>query len=393
MTVTVPIPRGWQILRFGDIAEIANGQVQPTEEPYGSYLHIGPENIESGSGRLHDLKTAREEGLISGKYVFDENSIVYSKVRPSLNKVCRPDFIGVCSADAYPVWPTKGLVTKDFLYYVMSSPGFVRQATEVSSRSGMPKINRRDLALVRVLVPPVQEQKKIVHTLEMLDRACTHLSGLIKAQKTLGQALVTGLIAGANKVTHRGSLLQKRKLGDYFTHRKQRGRAGLPLLSVTISAGIVQRRSLGRKVSSELPPDHHLLAQEGDLIYNMMRTWQGALGVSSGPGLVSPAYVVCAPRPGVESRYFARLLKSHHMLKKVRDYSSGLTDDRLRLYFHDFSVIPVEVPDYIEQRRIADALDAIDRQIDLMKRQADALARQKKGLMENLLTGKIRVQA
>ncbi|MHB8834375.1 MAG: restriction endonuclease subunit S [Candidatus Methylomirabilia bacterium] len=387
------MPRGWQVLRFGDIAEIANGQVQPTKEPYASYLHIGPENIESGSGRLRDLKTASEDGLISGKYLFDENSVVYSKVRPNLNKVCRPDFVGICSADAYPVWPITGLLTKDFLYYVMSSPGFVRQATEVSSRSGMPKINRRDLALVRVLVPPVQEQEKIVHTLEVWDRACTHLSGLIKAQKTLGQALVTSLIAETNKATSRGSLLQKRKLGDFFTHRKERGRAGLPLLSVTISAGIVQRRSLGRKVGSELPPDHHLLAQEGDLIYNMMRTWQGALGVSSGPGLVSPAYVVCAPRPGVESKYFARLLKSHHMLKKVRDYSSGLTDDRLRLYFHDFSVIPVEVPDYIEQRRIAEVLDAIDQQIDLMKRQADALARQKKGLMEKLLTGKIRVKA
>ena len=73
------------------------------------------------------------------------------------------------------------------------------------------------------------------------------------------------------------------------------------------------------------------------------------------------------------------------MLKRLHDYSSGLTDDRLRLYFIDFAAVPANVPSCTEQRRIADALDAIDREIILLTQQADALARRKKSLMQKIL--------
>ena len=78
---------------------------------------------------------------------------------------------------------------------------------------------------------------------------------------------------------------EQRRLGDYFTHSRRRGRAGLPVLSVTMNDGIVRRDSLGRKIESELTPEHHLLVQPEDLVYNMMRMWQGAMGVASESGL------------------------------------------------------------------------------------------------------------
>jgi type I restriction enzyme S subunit len=81
------------------------------------------------------------------------------------------------------------------------------------------------------------------------------------------------------------------------------------------------------------------------------------------------------------------------MLKQLSDYSYGITGDRLRLYFKDFARIPAKVPPIEEQRRIADVLDAVDREIELLTQQADALSLQKKGLMQKLLTGQIRVKA
>src|SRR5690554_3991207 len=96
-------PEGWKKARFEEVTRIANGQVNPKIEPYSNMLHIGPENVTSHSGQLSGCKTSRELGLISGKYEFDEQAIVYSKIRPNLNKVCRPKFHGLCSADMYPI--------------------------------------------------------------------------------------------------------------------------------------------------------------------------------------------------------------------------------------------------------------------------------------------------
>jgi type I restriction enzyme S subunit len=79
-------------------------------------------------------------------------------------------------------------------------------------------------------------------------------------------------------------------------------------------------------------------------------------------------------------------------LRKLTDYSYGLTGDRLRLYYKDFAKIPVQIPPIEEQRRIADVLDTVDRDIELLTQQADALKLQKKGLMQKLLTGQIRVK-
>ena len=96
--------RGWSI-RLGQLIEIASGQVDPKQPPYGDLPQIGSENIESYSGKLVNVKTAGEKGVISGNYAFDENDILYSKIRPALNKVAAPEFKGICSADIYPIRP------------------------------------------------------------------------------------------------------------------------------------------------------------------------------------------------------------------------------------------------------------------------------------------------
>ena len=87
------IPEEWECVRFGDVVRIGNGQVSPQKHPYINYLHIGPENIVSGTGQLVGLKTPAELGLISGKYLFDNEAIVYSKIRPNLNKICIPGLL------------------------------------------------------------------------------------------------------------------------------------------------------------------------------------------------------------------------------------------------------------------------------------------------------------
>ena len=130
------LPKGWKMGRLGDLVEIQEGLVSPVEPSYRDQPHVGADNILSGGGLVGQLKTPSELGLTSGKYPFRSGAIIYSKIRPYLNKVCRVDFDGVCSADAYPIYAKDSLVSTDFLVWSMRATGFLRQAIATSMRTG-----------------------------------------------------------------------------------------------------------------------------------------------------------------------------------------------------------------------------------------------------------------
>lgn len=143
------------------------GQVDPREEPYADMPHVGPDAIETGTARLlpDSIRTPRELGLTSGKYLFGPAHVLYSKIRPALRKVALPDFAGVCSADMYPLLPNADLISREFLALSLLSPAFSRYAVDKSERNAMPKINRTDLFAYEMPVPDKDTQKQIVREL------------------------------------------------------------------------------------------------------------------------------------------------------------------------------------------------------------------------------------
>ena len=109
--------------------------------------------------------------MISGKYVFGPQHIIYSKIRPALNKVALPDFEGLCSADAYPILPKEGVCTREFLAHVMRSDYYLRYVSAFSGRSQMPKVNRKQISGFSFPVPPLEDQKEFVLIMEQSDKS------------------------------------------------------------------------------------------------------------------------------------------------------------------------------------------------------------------------------
>ena len=181
------------------------------------------------------------------------------------------------------------------------------------------------------------------------------------------------------------------RLGDLFRSRRQKGRRGLPVLSVTMNDGLVHRDTLERKTNGTLAPEEHLLIRKGDIAYNMMRMWQGASGLAEKDGIVSPAYVVVAPREGIDPLFASYWFKSARMVYLFWAYSYGITGDRLRLYYKDFAKIPVTVPPRPEQERIGRMLATTDRAMKWTSRLIEAKRKLKKGLAQQLLTGQRRL--
>lgn len=183
----------WKPKVLGEVVKVASGQVDPTLPPHCDYPQIGSENIESDSGKLVDLKSARDKGVISGNYAFDENDVLYSKIRPALNKAATPTFEGICSADIYPIRPANDELQRSYLLYLLLSPRFLDYAIGKSERSKIPKINRDDLLSFEALIPLPAEQKRIADCLTSLDTLITTASQELEALKTHKKGLMQQL--------------------------------------------------------------------------------------------------------------------------------------------------------------------------------------------------------
>ena len=188
---------GWVETKLEEVCAITSVLVDPRNEVFLDLTHVGAGNIVSKTGVFVDLKTAREEELISGKFIFDETMVLYSKIRPYLMKVARPDFKGLCSADMYPLSPIKNIVTRDYLFHLLLSKQFTDYAILGSARAGMPKVNREHLFEFKTWLPDVKIQKDIAAKLDDLHAETRRLESLYQRKIEELDALKKSLLEQA----------------------------------------------------------------------------------------------------------------------------------------------------------------------------------------------------
>ncbi len=183
-------PKGWRVVPFPEFAEI-DGNMTTDYEKYADYPHIGIDSIEKGTGELKGYRTVREDGVISGKYIFTPQHIIYSKIRPNLNKVALPNFDGLCSADAYPILPNCENCNRVFLAVAMRSEYYLEYILQFSSRTNLPKVNRKEIAGFRMPLPPLKLQEQFAAFVEQTDKSkfdsLTESRQTGIAEKTLAQ--------------------------------------------------------------------------------------------------------------------------------------------------------------------------------------------------------------
>ena len=183
--------------------------------------------------------------------------------------------------------------------------------------------------------------------------------------------------------------------GDIYTERKEPGSEELPLLMVSIHSGVsdgeVDEKDLPKKVKRIDDKSQYKKAVSGDLVFNMMRAWQGAIGTVRTTGMVSPAYIVAQPNDKVYPLFMDYYTRTPQMINQIDRQSYGVTDFRKRLYWDSFTPIGCVLPPIGEQRIIAAILTTQDKVIELKEKLLAEKQRQKKYLMQQLLTGKKRL--
>ncbi|MCL2321195.1 MAG: restriction endonuclease subunit S [Oscillospiraceae bacterium] len=191
------IPVKWHIRSFSKIAKVCSNLVKPQDNL--DMYQVSPASIEKHTGRLLSYSTVKETGIISDNHRFYKGQILYSKIRPMLNKVTIAPFDGLCSADMYPI-ETK-LQTKYLMYFMLSST-FLSQLTMTGNRVKMPKINQEELSCILIFCPPDEEQTRIVTYLEtksfsfnkLFDSIKNEINHIIEYRTRLISDVVTGKV-------------------------------------------------------------------------------------------------------------------------------------------------------------------------------------------------------
>ena len=193
------IPEHWTMKPFKYIAVVDAHLVDPNN--YQDLIEIDPENIVRDTGTLHDVVSVGDVGAISDKQLFKKGQLIYSKIRPALNKVLIAPEDGLCSADMYPLLTTEN---KQWLLQAMRAPSFVEQTKVIASRVKMPKINVLELGRIMMAVPPREEQVLIADFLESrtaeIDSAESIKREQLETLRKERQSLIYEYVTGKRRV-------------------------------------------------------------------------------------------------------------------------------------------------------------------------------------------------
>ena len=152
--------------------------------------HIGIDSIEKNTGKLIGYRTVGEDQISSGKYLFTKKHIIYSKIRPNLNKVALPDFMGVCSADAYPILTVDEKMNRIFLAHVLRSDYFLNFILSFSSRTNLPKVNKSQISKFKCPLPPLSLQNEFADFVAQVDKSQLAIQKSLEELETLKKSLM-----------------------------------------------------------------------------------------------------------------------------------------------------------------------------------------------------------
>lgn len=303
--------------------------------------------------------------------------------------------IGIMSPRFTTLRPTSKMPESFWKYYIHQEP-IMRQKLSRSTKAGtmMNELVVSDFLNQDVLVPKENEQEVIGSFFNRLDTLITLHQRKYEQFLILKESMIQKLFPKdgehAPEIRFSGCAgdWEQRLLGDIYLERNERGSKSLDILSVSIHSGISEKNldagALGKIVRRSEDKSLYKHVFPGDLVFNMMRAWQGALGVVKKEGMVSPAYISAIPNAEVYPGFMNYCLRRKNVINQINNLSYGVTDFRKRLYWDSFVKIKISLPSISEQKKITEFLTRLDAAINLHKRRLGMLKNVKQAFLEKM---------
>jgi type I restriction enzyme S subunit len=271
------------------------------------------------------------------------------------------------------------------MFYLHSQKNRLLELVD-SAGHGTGRLDTDLLKSFPVLVPALSEQTAIASLLSNWDLAIEKAERLIVAKEKRLTSLVMSMIAD------KCDSWEHLRADKIFKSISEKQDDHEELLSVTQDRGVIPRTMLeGRVMSPESGTDTYKLIKVGDFAISL-RSFQGGIEYSRYQGLISPAYTVLRPKLEIDDDFYRHFFKSYLFIEKYLSIAVIGIRDGKQISIPDFMTVKIPLPPIEEQKQIAAILTTARQEIDLLKKQADAYRRQKRGLMQRLLSGEWRVR-
>jgi type I restriction enzyme, S subunit len=383
------MPNGHRRVRLTELCNFINGNgFSPNDWKPSGLPIIRIQNLNGSTAFNYFDGEARDEWVVEpGDLLFAWAGVKGVSFGPTI----WPGPKGVLNQHIYRVVPNKG-VDPYWLYATLSLITGRVEAQAHGFKSSLVHVHKEDITGQMVVLPPLPEQRKIAAVLRTWDDAIGRLDALLTAHRKLYSYLADELFFGTKRLGQRNAVRRLHRLAEVTCELSLRNNGQALkrefVMGVSNSKGIVPMRE--QTISTDL--SRYKILPPRAFAYNPMRINVGSIAMSrlERDVLVSPDYVLfqCIDH-ALDPDYLDHLCSTHWWSHHINAGGSGSV--RMRTYYDDLAALSLELPDFQEQQAISSVLSTAKREIDLIGTQMDALARQKRGLMQKLLSGEWRV--
>jgi type I restriction-modification enzyme S subunit len=381
------LPSGWKVLRLGDVCEINPSSRKLPEKFY----YIDLESVEKGI--LHSLKEVFLETAPSrAQRLLEKGDILFQMVRPYQKNnflfELNGDFV---ASTGYAQIRTKQ--NRDFIFQYLNFDTFTKKVIEKCTGSNYPAINASVFSNLKIPLPLLDEQEKIAEILSTWDEAINLTINLIENKKQFKKALMQNLLTAKIRFPEFQDEWRETKLGKFLKEKSDRNTENIELvLSVTNKFGFVTQVEYFDKSVASHNTANYKIVKRGNFAYNPSRINVGSIALLENYeiGILSPMYVVFECLKNLDNRFLKFWFQSHNFIGNLYKHLAGSVRESLN--FKDMKTISIKLPNLKEQQKIAEVLTAFDDEINLLNLKLENLKKQKQGLMQKLLSGKVRAK-
>ena len=393
------IPEDWEVVKLGDVCQekAKYGINAPSVEfnmQLPNYLRI-TDIDEQGNFKPQKKTSVKNDDF--RKFILKENELVLARTGATVGKSYlynKNDGELVYAGFLIKISPNNKKLNSVYLKNYLFGSYYWHWVKIMSVRSGQPGINAEEYSLLPILLPPLKEQQKIANILTTWDDAISKQNELIKAKEELKKGLMQKLLSGKVRFNEFDEEWIKTKLSNYITEisKKNKDKKITLVLTVSTKYGFISQEDYFDREIASKDTSNYKIVKKGDFAYNPSRINIGSISYldTFEEGILSPMYVIFKCNDNLNSSYFTYWLNTHSFKGNLYKYLSGSVRDSLS--FKDMKLMKIKLPSLQEQQKIAEVLSNADKEISSLQSELEELKKQKKGLMQKLLTGEVRVR-
>mgnify|MGYP002452036560 CR=1 FL=1 len=393
------LPDNWKIVHVDDICLINKNTLSEKSADF-QFKYIDLSSVKNGK-ILCSAPISFKESPSRARRIIRKNDIIMSTVRPNLQGFAHIDFDAqeyICST-GFAVLTVKPNTSSKFIYYCLYSKSVEMQINNMLVGSNYPAINSSDVASLKIFLPPLPEQEKIAGILSCWDDGIEKLSQLIDKKKLQKKALMQQLLTGKRRLKGFSTPWHEVRLGDVLYEHKETSKGDETICSVSVHKGIIiQIEHLGRSFAASNTSNYNLV-HYGNVVYTKSPTGEFPYGIFKQSQqrksvIVSPLYGVFTPKTYylgyILDVFFSYAINLNNYLKPIIQKGAKNTINITNETFLSKAIfLPGETT---EIQKLAEIFIKADEEIELLNKKLEAFKQEKKALMQQLLTGKIRVK-